>query len=142
LELPVVDTPLNTLEQTDFLPFKHISKSAQVQHIWAMTAHIIYTAIDENLPISLSEKAIEEVIRGDIGFNGVLLCDDLDMKALDDYGEIDEKCNKALKAGCDLALYCWGEIDQMQKIAQTCPQIRDDSLERLQKWQEPATIAA
>ncbi|MDB2683237.1 hypothetical protein N9Z27_03200, partial [Alphaproteobacteria bacterium] len=65
-----------------------------------------------------------------------LIGDDLDMKALDQYGTIAERCVKTLEAGCDLALYCWADIHIMREIAETCPKLREDTLKRLQKAEE------
>ncbi len=85
-----------------------------------------------DLPISLSAVAIEKVIRKEIGFDGVLICDDLDMKALDSYGSsVAEKAVKALAAGCDLALYCDGKFDVMEELAAELPQMNSKTLIRL-----------
>lgn len=106
----VIDTPLDILDDTDFRPFR------EVQPIWGMVAHVIVSAVD-SLPATLSEKTIKDVIRGRIGYKGVLVSDDLSMKALAAYGEIDDVAEKCLAAGCDLALYCAGELDEMTAIA-------------------------
>lgn len=131
LELPRVDADYSTLMDTDFAPFRDVSCSDIGRHIWAMTAHIIFSAIDADHPVSVSQKAIENVIRGEIGFQGVLIADDLDMKALDRYGSASDKALASLNAGCDLALYCTGDLAIMEELSAALPVLRDDSLARL-----------
>ncbi len=101
LALPVVDTPLAELEAHDFASFRAL------RHIpMAMTAHVVFTAIDPSAPVTMSKKAIAEVIRGDIGFDGLLMSDDLSMRALS--GTLGERARASFEAGCDLALHCNG----------------------------------
>lgn len=141
LELPRVNTVLEDLSVTDFAPFRDIAASDVGGAVWAMTAHIVYEKIDDELPISLSSVAIDNVIRKDIGFDGLLICDDLDMKALDKYGSVSDKANKALDAGCDLALYCAGEVDKMTELALNLPNLSGKTLKRLKKATEFKSIA-
>jgi beta-N-acetylhexosaminidase len=108
--LPVVETPRADLDSTDFAPFRALSGMP-----WAMTAHVLYTAIDPDRPATLSNRVITEVIRAGIGFDGVLLCDDLSMAALG--GKIETRAWDALQAGCDLVLHCNGIFDEMEAIA-------------------------
>ncbi len=113
--LPVVDTPLSELEQTDFEPFRKLKDAA-----FGMTAHIIYSDIDPDHVATLSRLLIARIIRMKIGFTGLLMSDDLSMKALD--GEIGDLAASAIDAGCDLALHCNGNLDEMQAIARRlCP---------------------
>jgi beta-N-acetylhexosaminidase len=109
LSLPVVDTPLGELEAVDFLPFAALA-DAQM----AMTAHVVYTAIDPDHPATLSPKAIR-LIRERIGFDGLLMSDDVSMKALS--GSLDDISRTAIAAGCDIALHCNGKMDEMQQVA-------------------------
>ena len=132
LELPYVDTPLEELQATDFAPFREISASDVGSSVWAMTAHIVYKNIDQEHPVSVSPQAIEQTIRKDIGFDGILIGDDLDMKALDSYGSAAEKAVESLNAGCDLALYCAGEVEKMEELAENLPKISEKTLKRLQ----------
>ncbi|MAH05282.1 MAG: beta-N-acetylhexosaminidase [Alphaproteobacteria bacterium] len=111
----VIDTPLDVLDTTDFRPFR------DVQPAWGMVAHVILSAVD-SLPATLSEATIKDVIRQRIGYKGVLVSDDLSMKALAAYGSIDDVAEKCLAAGCDIALYCAGEFDEMAAIAARLPQ--------------------
>ena len=139
LELPVVETDLVTLQKTDFVPFHHVANSGIHRKTWAMTAHVIYTTIDADHPVSVSPHGLN-VIRNMIGFDGIVLSDDLGMKALDRYGDVSQKCSLVLEAGCDLALHCNGNLNEMRAIAQSCPKLRDDTAQRLQNAQNPRTM--
>ncbi len=130
-DLPFVEAAYDDLRTLDFAPFRDIAASDVGRDVWAMTAHITYGAFGEGAPVSLSAAGIKDVIRGEIGFDGVLICDDLDMKALDSYGSVSEKANAALEAGCDLGLYCSGEIEKMEELAAHLPVIGKVALERL-----------
>jgi beta-N-acetylhexosaminidase len=79
-----------------------------------MTAHIVFAAIDDTAPATFSRRLIDTIIRGEIGFDGVLLSDDISMRALD--GTLAERARRALDAGCDLALHCSGVMDEMVEI--------------------------
>lgn len=131
LELPYVDAAHEDLSCLDFAPFREIAKSDVGQAVWAMTAHITYQALGANRPVSLSSSAIQKVIREEIGFDGILICDDLDMKALDEYGSASEKANEAINAGCDLGLYCAGEFEKMEELAENLPKLSEKTLKRL-----------
>lgn len=110
-DLPVVDAPLDVLEKTDFNVFKQMARS--VKDVWAMTAHITYTALDPDLPATISPSVIH-YIREHIGFDGLLITDDLSMKALT--GDLGELALKALEAGCDIALHCNGDMQEMKSV--------------------------
>ncbi|MGQ0526953.1 MAG: beta-N-acetylhexosaminidase [Alphaproteobacteria bacterium] len=140
-DLPVVDTVAAELSKTDFLPFRDIASSDVGPYLWAMTAHIIYSAIDPDLPATLSPRMID-IIRREIGFDGILLTDDVDMKALKTYGDVTTRCRDSLEAGCDLVLYCAGNMGDMRKIAESVPKMTVKTLERLQKSGEFSRVAA
>ncbi len=108
--LPKVDAPLQVLRDSDFRPFEALSEAP-----WGITAHIVYSAIDPDRPATTSPKVISEIIRGEIGFDGLLLTDDLSMKALS--GGLGERAGAALAAGCDVALHCNGERAEMEAVA-------------------------
>lgn len=110
LALPRVGESLEFLGQSDFRPFQALRDAPM-----AMTAHIVYEAVDSNLPLTLSSEAIETVVRDGIGFDGLLMSDDLDMKALS--GTLLQKTRGALAAGCDIALHCSGNMPDMVKVA-------------------------
>jgi beta-N-acetylhexosaminidase len=131
-ELPTVRASADELEQ-DVAPFRTLA--------WApmgMTAHIVYTAWDAERPASLSPTVIGEVIRKKIGFDGLLMSDDLDMKALS--GDMGALAAGVVAAGCDLALNCWGRMGDMVAIAGALPDISIESRARLDRAM--ATIAA
>jgi beta-N-acetylhexosaminidase len=108
--LPRVETPLSALEASDFAPFRALADMPL-----AMTAHIVYTAIDADKPATLSPRVIEGVIRAGIGFDGLLLTDDLSMRALG--GSLAERAAGALAAGCDVVLHCNGDMTEMTDVA-------------------------
>jgi beta-N-acetylhexosaminidase len=121
---PVVETARDELRRTDFAPFRGLSGMP-----WAMTAHIVYMAIDSAAPATLSRCVISEVIRGDIGFDGVLVSDDLSMRALG--GEIGERAQHALAAGCDLVLHCNGNPGEMEDVVASARRISVETARRL-----------
>ena len=109
----MVKADLNALE-TDLDPFRTLN--------WApmgMTSHIVYEAYDRDRPSTMSPTIIEDVIRGNIGFDGLLMSDDLDMNALS--GDVSDRAANCVAAGCDLALNCWGRYDEMVAIADMLP---------------------
>jgi beta-N-acetylhexosaminidase len=94
-----------------------------------MTSHIIFEAIDGDHPATQSKKIIKEVIRGEIGFNGLLLTDDLNMEALS--GSLAERATAALDAGVDIVLHCSGKLEEMQEVAAACPPLSDEARGRI-----------
>jgi beta-N-acetylhexosaminidase len=96
---------------------------------WMMTAHIVYEALDQALPATLSPAVIESIIRGQIGFEGVLVTDDLAMKALS--GAPADLAVQALAAGCDIALYCSGDFALTQALLRRCPPLTPSADRRL-----------
>ncbi|MEI7598834.1 MAG: beta-N-acetylhexosaminidase [Aestuariivirga sp.] len=123
LELPVVDAKRAELEAVDFPPF-----AAMADAPMAMTAHVVYTAIDKTAPATLSKKVISTIIRKQIGFRGLLMTDDLSMKALS--GSYAEKTRRALDAGCDIVLHCNGEMAQMEEVAAAAGVLNGKALSR------------
>ena len=108
--LPRVTASRELLERTDFLPFKLLADLP-----WAMTGHLLFEAIDPDAAITVSARGVKEVIRGHIGFDGLLLSDDLSMQALG--GSLGDRAARALAAGCDVALHCNGRMDEMTEVA-------------------------
>jgi len=121
---PLVETPYQELARADFAPFRMLAGMP-----WAMTAHIVYTAVDPALPATLSRRVVTEVIRDEIGFDGALISDDLSMRALG--GSLGERTRRALAAGCDLALHCNGKPAEMEEVAAAAPPISPRTAERL-----------
>ncbi len=107
--LPRVSAPRETLERTDFLPFRLLADMP-----WAMTGHLLFDAIDPAAAITVSARGVKDVIRGHIGFDGLLLSDDLSMQALG--GTLGERAQRSLMAGCDIALHCNGNMAEMKEI--------------------------
>ena len=121
--LPTVTASAAQLE-LDLEPFRALAKSPM-----GMTSHIVFDVWDPNRPATLSPIIIEHVIRGSIGFQGLLMTDDIDMKALT--GTAGEKAHAAITAGCDLVLDCWARMDEMVEIASRLGPISARSRERL-----------
>lgn len=124
LELPVVNASRSELAASDYVPFRDIRACE-----WAMTAHVVYPAIDAISPATTSKTVIEGVIRTEIGFEGVLVSDDLSMKALQ--GSFAERTQQALEAGCDIVLHCSGELAEMTEVANAAAPISSDTKHRL-----------
>ena len=107
--LPVVEASLAELEARDFAPFRALRDMPM-----AMTAHVVYTAIDRTHPATTSSRVIGDVIRGAIGFQGLLMSDDISMKALS--GDLTGLSRAALAAGCDVVLHCNGDMEEMRAV--------------------------
>lgn len=134
-DLPVVSASLESLELSDFKPFRHIIENPLIDRIWGMVSHIIYDTIDPEHPASTSSKVID-FIRNNLKFNGLLVSDDLCMNALCRYGSPADRVAKTLESGMDIALYCAGQLNEMREIAKVCPPMRDESLNRLNASRE------
>jgi beta-N-acetylhexosaminidase len=123
LSLPVVRASKPELEAVDFAAFRPL-KGLPL----GMTAHVVFTALDPVLPVTTSATMIGEVIRGWIGFDGLLMTDDVSMGALS--GSIGERSRAALKAGCDLVLHCNGKLDEMRLVAAEAPELAGQAARR------------
>lgn len=132
-ELPTLDEPAEVLTETDLAPFRRVGGAAYADRCWAMTAHIVCTAFDASAPVTLSARAIARVIRGAIGFEGVLLSDDVSMQALD--GTLAARAAGALAAGCDVVLHCNGDMAEMRAIAEVVTPLTPEARERLARAQ-------
>ncbi len=121
---PLVESGHQELSRTDFAPFRALAAMP-----WAMTAHIVYRAIDPDAPATLSRRVIAQIVRGEIGFDGVLVSDDLSMRALG--GSLGERARRALDAGCDLALHCNGDPAEMEEIAAAASPVSSETAARL-----------
>jgi beta-N-acetylhexosaminidase len=122
-ELPRVDASRAALEIADFRTFAAFADCPM-----AMTAHVIYTAIDEKAPATLSRIVIRNLLRKQLGFNGLLMTDDLSMKALS--GSFDSRVKAALHAGCDVMLHCNGDLNEAQEIADAAGPLAGKSMAR------------
>lgn len=128
--LPRIEADVETLE-ADLAPFRALKDAPM-----AMTAHAVFTAWDRRLPATLSPTVISKVIRGLIGFEGLLITDDLGMKALS--GDWWEKSEAALAAGCDMLLHCSGALAEMERIAMAVPGLSGKALERARQAEAAA----
>jgi len=124
-DLPVVTASGEELE-ADLAPFIRLAEAPI-----GMTVHIRYTAWDPGNPGTLSPFVIGEIIRKRIGFAGLLVSDDIDMAALT--GSVPERAERAIAAGCDLVLNCWGKMDDMVGIAERLPAMGEDTSQRLER---------
>jgi beta-N-acetylhexosaminidase len=122
-KLPVVDTGRATLEATDFAAFRPLAKLPL-----GMTAHVVFSAIDPNTPATTSVTMVGQVIRGLIGFQGLLMSDDVSMNALS--GSIAERSRAALAAGCDVVLHCNGDLREMTAVASEAPELSGEAARR------------
>ena len=124
-EMPTITASEEELE-TDLAPFRALADTPI-----GMTGHLLFTAWDKDNPATQSRFVIDEIIRKRIGFSGLLLTDDLDMEALDD--SVPERAERAIAAGCDIALNCWAKMGDMVGIAERLPAMSDVTAQRLQR---------
>jgi beta-N-acetylhexosaminidase len=124
--LPVVDTPKAELERTDFAAFQPLADLPM-----AMTAHVVFSALDPAQPATTSATIIEQVIRGSIGFQGLLMSDDVSMNAL--AGSVAERTRAIVSAGCDMVLHCNGNLDEMREVARETPVLSGKALDRAKR---------
>jgi beta-N-acetylhexosaminidase len=123
IRLPVVDTAKTELERTDFAAFRPLADLPM-----AMTAHVVFSALDPAQPATTSATIIEQVIRGVIGFQGLLMSDDVSMNAL--AGSIAQRTKAIVTAGCDMVLHCNGKLEEMVAVAGETPLLTGKALER------------
>jgi beta-N-acetylhexosaminidase len=121
--LPVVECDRATLETTDFAAFRPLGDLPL-----GMTAHVVYTAIDPIAPATTSVTLVRDVIRGWLGFRGLLMSDDISMGALS--GSIEARSRAAIAAGCDVVLHCNGDLAEMQAVASTVPTLTGTAAQR------------
>jgi beta-N-acetylhexosaminidase len=138
--LPVVHATRAELEGQDFVPFRHLADMPL-----AMTAHVVYAAIDARNPATTSRKVLRDVVRGHMGFDGLLMSDDLSMNAL--AGSLAARAKAAFAAGCDVALHCNGRLAEMAAVAAASPELRgrarrraDAALARIRHEPEPLNV--
>jgi beta-N-acetylhexosaminidase len=121
--LPEVGTPIMELERTDFAAFRPLADLPM-----AMTAHVVFSALDSAHPATTSATIIAQVIRGAIGFQGLLMSDDVSMNAL--AGSIADRTRAIVAAGCDMVLHCNGKLDEMREVAGETPELSGQALQR------------
>lgn len=124
--LPIIETDLESLTKTDFVPF------VDLKHIdMAMTAHVIYTAVDADQPATASKKVMNEIIRRQMGYEGLIITDDITMNALS--GDLTQRTQSVFAAGCDIVLHCTGRMNEMKEVANATPFLSGTALQRAQK---------
>ncbi|MFC7735645.1 beta-N-acetylhexosaminidase [Roseomonas sp. GCM10028921] len=138
VDLPRVEADAETLE-ADIAPFRAVCARNGGRNLWAMTAHVTYPAFDPDLPATLSPALIGRVIRGAIGFDGVLVSDDLVMGALSGFGT--NLAVASLEAGCDLVLHCNGVLADTAALLRDCPALTPRAEERIRAARAAALAA-
>jgi len=123
LSLPRVSAKAEELSATDFVTFRSLNNCP-----FAMTAHVVYEGIDPQRPATTSPKVIRDIVRGEIGFDGLLMSDDLSMKALS--GTLGSRAKASLFAGCDVVLHCNGDMREMRQVAEELKNLEDIHLRR------------
>ena len=125
LQLPIIENSLSELKK-DFYPF-WFNRYAPA----GMTAHIVLKNVDDKHPVTQSKTAIDKIIRGEIGFEGFLISDSINMNAL--HGNVVDRALACLNAGCDAVCFCFGSLAETLSLCQNCPVLTDNSLIRLAK---------
>ena len=123
LELPVVNASREALAARDFVPFAALADAPM-----AMTAHVVFTAIDANAPATTSRRVVSEIMRGALGFDGLIVSDDLSMKALG--GSFGERTRAVFAAGLDIALHCNGDLTEARAVVAETPGLKGEALRR------------
>lgn len=122
-DLPVVEAGLDELRAHDFAPFRHLADMPL-----AMTAHVVFTALDKRNPATTSRKIVRDIMRGELRFDGLIMTDDISMKALS--GSFAEKARAAIRAGVDVVLHCHGIMAEMVEIAGAVPAVTGNRARR------------
>lgn len=123
---PVVKTDRKTLDETDFKAFRQVAQNVGAEKIWSMTAHVVFTALDEQ-PVSISKKAIT-FLRNELGYTGPIIPDAIEMEALG--GTLASRAVTTIDAGCDATLHCSGKLDDMKDILAVLPKMSDEAITR------------
>lgn len=138
--LPVVSASLAELEAADFAPYRYLLKQDFAQAVWGMVSHIVYTAIDPNLPATCSLAVTDGIIRKSFGFDGFLLSDDIVMNALQHIGDMGQRTVASIQAGCDAVLHCNGDMAEMKAVAKAAPVLSADGVRRFNASLSPVNV--
>ncbi len=130
LALPVVDVSHSLLSEIDFKPFKYLAHTDMKTALWAMAAHVVYSQLDHDSAATVSKRITDEVVRGEIGFEGVLLADDISMKALG--GTLESRVTDTMAAGMDLTMLCNGSFEDRVTALQASPKVTAVSAARIE----------
>lgn len=129
LSLPVVDAGAEDLLKTDYKPFKYLAQTDMKTALWAMAAHVVYSTLDPDSAATVSARIVKDVIRGHIGFEGVLIADDVSMKALG--GPLETRVAATMSAGMDLTMLCNGSFEDRVTALSACPRVLPAAAARL-----------
>lgn len=132
--LPQVAASRADLEKTDFVPFRDLAASSLHTALWAMAAHVVYASLDANAPATMSAEVTAKVVRGNLGFDGVLIADDISMKALT--GSVADKVRGTLAAGMDLTMLCNASLEDRAAALEACPKVTPQAAARLHRAEE------
>lgn len=135
--LPVVDASLPELSKTDFKPFKYLSQTDMKTALWAMAAHVVYSELDPDSTATTSKTITEDIIRNEMGFQGVLIADDISMKALG--GTLESRVADTLAAGMDLTMLCNGSFEERKLALSVCPKVTPEAAKRLEAAEKQRT---
>lgn len=137
--LPEVKASMPDLLRTDFKPFKSLSQSDMKTALWAMAAHVVYSELDPDSTATVSKIVTDEIIRKEIGFEGVLIADDISMKALG--GTIEERVEKTLAAGMDLTMLCNGSFEERKRALAAAATVTPEAAGRLEAAEQQRQAA-
>ena len=128
--LPVTDVSFEELSRTDFKPFKYLAHSDMKTALWAMAAHVVYSSIDSDSAATVSRRIVDDVIRGHMGFDGVLLADDVSMKALG--GTLESRVRHSMAAGMDLTMLCNASFEDRVIALMATPRVGEKAAARIE----------
>lgn len=140
MALPATDVSHSELSRTDFKPFKSLSQSDMKTALWAMAAHVVYSQLDPDSAATISRRITDEVVRGEIGFNGVLLADDISMKALG--GTLESRVRDTLAAGMDLTMLCNAPFADRVLALSVTPLLTAAAAQRIETAERQRILAA
>lgn len=135
--LPVVEVTADILSRTDFKPFKYLAQTNMKTALWAMAAHVVYSSLDSDSAATVSARVTRDVIRGEIGFDGVLIADDISMKALG--GTIEDRVARTMGAGMDLTMICNASFEDRVKALSATPKVSAEAAQRLAEAERQRT---
>lgn len=138
LALPMVESSHSELSRTDFKPFKYLSHSDMKTALWAMAAHVVYSDLDRDSAASVSRRITDKVVREEIGFRGVLLADDISMKALG--GTFESRVRGTLAAGMDLTMLCNGSFEDRSRALTVTPVLTAVAAARIEEAERQRTV--
>jgi len=138
LSLPIVDSSHEELSRIDFKPFKYLANSNMKTSLWAMAAHVVYSGLDPDSAASVSKRITDEIIRGEIGFEGVLIADDISMKALG--GTVESRVKATLAAGMDLTMLCNSSFEEKVLALSAASNVTEDAAKRIETAEQQRVL--